>query len=62
LPKANLNAYKAFCKIVPKIADLKYSSSEDKIIKLENEMARHSIISRKNWILDKLKAFSKNKT
>lgn len=62
IPKATLNAYKAFCNIVPKIADLKYSYSDDKIMKLQNEMARYPIVSSNNWILNKLKAFHKDKS
>ncbi len=61
LPKARLNAYKAFCKIVPKIADFRYNCSKEKIEKLEEEMTRHPIISSQNWILEKINTFKKVK-
>jgi len=59
MPKARLDAYKAFCQIVPKIAEFRFNCSENKIEKLEKDMNRYSIISSKNWILEKISAFKK---
>jgi len=60
LPKLKLNAYKAFCTILPKVANLKYNSKMN-FTKAEEYMKKYSMISDKNWLQQKIDEFKIDK-